>query len=106
MDFYERALELKEETIENRRYMHQHAETGLYLPKTKEYVMNKLQEYGLDPKPCGEGVTATLGHGGKVLLLRADMDALPIREEADVEFASQNGRMHACGHDGHMAMAL
>ena len=73
MDFYERALELKEETIENRRYMHQHAETGLYLPKTKEYVMNKLQEYGLDPKPCGEGVTATLGHGGKVLLLRADM---------------------------------
>ena len=65
MDFYERALELKEETIENRRYMHQHAETGLYLPKTKEYVINKLQEYGLDPKPCGEGVTATLGHGGK-----------------------------------------
>ncbi len=45
MDFYERALELKEETIENRRYMHQHAETGLYLPKTKEYVINKLQEY-------------------------------------------------------------
>lgn len=54
MDFYERALELKEETIENRRYMHQHAETGLYLPKTKEYVMNKLQEYGFDPKPCGK----------------------------------------------------
>ena len=72
MDFYERALELKEETIENRRYIHEHAETGLYLPKTKEYVINKLQEYGLDPKPCGEGVTATLGHGGKVLLLRAD----------------------------------
>lgn len=81
MDFYERALELKEETIANRRYIHEHAETGLHLPKTKEYVMNKLQEYGLDPKPCGEGVTATLGHGGKVLLLRADMDALPMPEE-------------------------
>lgn len=85
MDFYERALELKEETIENRRYMHQHAETGLYLPKTKEYVMNKLQEYGLDPKPCGEGVTATLGHGGKVILLRADMDALPMPAEETFE---------------------
>lgn len=40
MDFYERALELKEETIANRRYIHEHAETGLHLPKTKEYVMN------------------------------------------------------------------
>lgn len=107
MDFYERALELKEETIENRRYMHQHAETGLYLPKTKEYVMNKLQEYGLDPKPCGEGVTATLGHGGKVLLLRADMDALPMPEESGEEFACPTGKeAHTCGHDFHAAMLL
>ena len=106
MDFYERALELKEETIENRRYMHQHAETGLYLPKTKEYVINKLQEYGLDPKPCGEGVTATLGHGGKVLLLRADMDALPMPEESDEPFACTTGNAHACGHDFHAAMLL
>ena len=107
MDFYERALELKEETIENRRYMHQHAETGLYLPKTKEYVINKLQEYGLDPKPCGEGVTATLGHGGKVLLLRADMDALPMPEESGEEFACPTGKeAHTCGHDFHAAMLL
>lgn len=107
MDFYERALELKEETIINRRYMHQHAETGLYLPKTKEYVMNKLQEYGLDPKPCGEGVTATLGHGGKVLLLRADMDALPMPEESGEEFACPTGKeAHTCGHDFHAAMLL
>lgn len=107
MDFYERALELKEETIENRRYMHQHAETGLYLPKTKEYVMNKLQEYGFDPKPCGEGVTATLGHGGKVLLLRADMDALPMPEESGEEFACPTGKeAHTCGHDFHAAMLL
>ena len=107
MDFYERALELKEETIENRRYMHQHAETGLYLPKTKEYVMNKLQEYGFDPKPCGEGVPATLGHGGKVLLLRADMDALPMPEESGEEFACPTGKeAHTCGHDFHAAMLL
>ena len=98
MDFYERALELKEETIENRRYIHEHAETGLYLPKTKEYVINKLQEYGLDPKPCGEGVTATLGHGGKVLLLRADMDALPMPEESNEPFACTTGNAHAIGN--------
>ena len=77
MDFYKRALELKDETVADRRYIHQNAETGLELPKTKAYVMDKLKEYGLDPVECGEGVTATLGNGGRVLLLRADMDGLP-----------------------------
>ena len=70
MNYYERALELKDETIANRRHIHKNAETGLDLPKTKAYVMEKLTEYGLEPKDCGYGVTATLGKGGKVLLLR------------------------------------
>ena len=61
MDFYKRALELKDETVADRRYIHQNAETGLELPKTKAYVMDKLKEYGLDPVECGDGVTATLG---------------------------------------------
>ena len=74
MNYYERALELKDETIANRRHIHKNAETGLDLPKTKAYVMKKLTEYGLEPKDCGYGVTATLGKGGKVLLLRADID--------------------------------
>ena len=74
MNYYERALELKDETIANRRHIHKNAETGLDLPKTKAYVMEKLTEYGLEPKDCGYGVTATLGKGGKVLLLRADME--------------------------------
>ena len=74
MDFYKRALELKDETVADRRYIHENAEAGLELPKTKAYVMDKLKEYGLDPVECGEGVTAMLGNGGKVLLLRADMD--------------------------------
>ena len=74
MDFYERALELKEETIENRRYMHQHAETGLYLPKTKEYVMNKLQEYGLDPKPCGDCLLYTSFSAN---MQQPEMESLP-----------------------------
>ena len=107
MNYYERALELKDETIANRRHIHKNAETGLDLPKTKAYVMEKLTEYGLEPKDCGYGVTATLGKGGKVLLLRADMDALPMPEESGEEFACPSGQeAHACGHDFHAAMLL
>ena len=107
MNYYERALELKDETIANRRHIHKNAETGLDLPKTKAYVMKKLTEYGLEPKDCGYGVTATLGKGGKGLLLRADMDALPMPEESGEEFACPTGKeAHTCGHDFHAAMLL
>ena len=107
MNYYERALELKDETIANRRHIHKNAETGLDLPKTKAYVMEKLTEYGLEPKDCGYGVTATLGKGGKVLLLRADMDALPMPKESGEEFACPTGKeAHTCGHDFHAAMLL
>lgn len=107
MNYYERALELKDETIANRRHIHKNAETGLDLPKTKAYVMEKLTEYGLEPKDCGYGVTGTLGKGGKVLLLRADMDALPMPEESGEEFACPTGKeAHTCGHDFHAAMLL
>ena len=107
MNYYERALELKDEKIANRRHIHKNAETGLDLPKTKAYVMKKLTEYGLEPKDCGYGVTATLGKGGKVLLLRADMDALPMPEESGEEFACPTGKeAHTCGHDFHAAMLL
>ena len=100
-------MELKDETIANRRHIHKNAETGLDLPKTKAYVMEKLTEYGLEPKDCGYGVTATLGKGGKVLLLRADMDALPMPEESGEEFACPTGKeAHTCGHDFHAAMLL
>lgn len=111
MDFYNRALELNEELIENRRYIHKNAEVGLHVPMTKSYVMEKLREYGLEPMECGEGVSALLGssagRGGKVLLLRADMDALPMKEETELEFANKSGNAaHACGHDCHTAMLL
>ena len=107
MNYYERAMELKEETIANRRYMHAHAETGLDMPGTKAFVMEKLTEYGLEPRDCGYGVTATLGKGGKVILLRADMDALPMPEESGEPFACPTGtEAHACGHDFHAAMLL
>ena len=107
MDFYKRALELKDETVADRRYIHENAEAGLELPKTKAYVMDKLKEYGLDPVECGEGVTAMLGNGGKVLLLRADMDGLPMPEKSGEAFACPTGKTaHTCGHDFHAAMLL
>ena len=107
MNYYERAQELMQDTIDNRRHIHENAEVGLDLPMTKAFVMEKLKEYGLEPKDCGHGVTATLGHGGKTLLLRADMDALPMAEESGLPYACKSGQAaHACGHDFHAAMLL
>lgn len=108
MDFYDRALELKRELVENRRYLHKHAEVGMRLLVTKAFVKEKLKQYGLEPRDCGEGVTAVLGDGnGKVLLLRADMDALPMPEESGLDFACPTGKAaHTCGHDCHAAMLL
>lgn len=98
---------LAEEIIQNRRAIHQIAEVGMDLPETVKYVCEKLTEYGLEPKLCGQGgVTATVGKAGRCILLRADMDALPMREDSGVEFAAQNGNCHACGHDCHPAMLL
>lgn len=92
---------------EARRYLHAHAETGFDLHDTFSYVWNALVDMGLSPSKCGKcGIVADLGRGEKSVLLRADMDALSIREEANVPFASTNGCMHACGHDMHTAMLL
>ena len=107
MNYYQRALELKDEIISHRRYFHKNAEVGLYMPKAQAYVMEKLSEYGLEPKLCGYGVSATVGKGGKVILLRADMDALPMAEESGELFACPTGtEAHTCGHDLHAAMLL
>lgn len=107
MNYYDRAAALREETVENRRWLHTNAEVGLHMPKAKEYIMAKLRAYGLEPAGCGEGVTATLGKGGRTILLRADMDALPMAEESGEPFACPTGEAaHACGHDNHAAMLL
>ena len=102
------AQAISREIVDDRRWLHAHAETGFDLQETKPYVRNALESMGYAVKDCGKaGLTTTVGKpGGKVLLLRADMDALPIPEEADVPFASPNGNMHACGHDMHTAMLL
>lgn len=106
MNLYERAVELREETVAHRRWFHENAEVGLNMPKGQAYVLEKLAEYGIEAKACGHGVTATLGKEGKVLLLRADMDALPMKEESGEPFACTNGNAHACGHDFHVASLL
>lgn len=108
MDFYKRALELREEIVAHRRWLHSHAEVGLDMPKAQAYVMEQLRNYGLKPRPCGHGVAAELGRsGGRTLLLRADMDALPMPEESGEDFACPTGtEAHTCGHDFHTAMLL
>ena len=102
------AKALQEEIKAHRLWLHTHAETGFDLTETKPYVKSALMKMGYTVQECGKaGLVTTVGKPGrKVLLLRADTDALPIAEEADVDFACKNGRMHACGHDMHTAMLL
>ena len=103
----EEAKSLQEELVRHRRWLHAHAETGFALTETKAYVKTALEEMGYPVQECGKaGLTATVGNpGGKVLLLRADMDALPIGEETGLPYAGHSA-MHACGHDLHTAMLL
>lgn len=105
----EEANQLQEELVEIRRMIHRNPEVGTHLPCTKEFVMKKLKEYGYQPEElCESGIVAVLegGKQGRTILLRADMDALAIKEAAPVPFASSNGSMHACGHDMHTTMLL
>lgn len=94
--------------VEYRRWLHRHAEVGFDLSDTKEYVFQQLKNMGLSPSSCGiSGVMVEItGQPGKTILLRADMDALPMAEESTVDFACETGAMHACGHDLHTAMLL
>lgn len=108
MNFYQQALALREETVAHRRWLHTNAEVGLHIPKAQAYVLEQLRAYGLNAQPCGYGVSAELGKkGGRTLLLRADMDALPMAEESGESFACPTGtEAHTCGHDFHTAMLL
>ena len=107
MNFYERALELAHETTAHRRWFHRNAEVGLDMPNACAYVTEQLWAMGLEPRACGHGVTATVGTGGRCILLRADMDALPMPEHSGEPFACPTGtEAHTCGHDLHAAMLL
>lgn len=107
--FLKRAQELEASMKSDRRYLHQNAEVGFDLPITTKYVMDRLQEIGLEPKEiCKSGVTALIEgkKPGKTYLLRADMDALSMNEENVLEFASKTNAAHNCGHDMHTAILL
>ena len=100
---------IKDDLINYRRTIHSNPEVGPNLPKTKAYVMNKLKEFGYNPKEiCESGIVATIegNKTGKTFLLRADMDGLPMVEATECDFKSTNGCMHSCGHDMHTAMLL
>lgn len=106
--FYEQALALQEETIKHRRAIHKIAEVGFALEKTVAYVTSVLDEYQVEYEViCEGGVVANIGNKkGKTILLRADMDALPMVEESGLDFASNHAAAHTCGHDLHTAMLL
>src|SRR6266705_3276293 len=100
-----------DEVVELRRHFHRHPEVSFSEQQTSVKISDRLRELGLEVQPCPTetGAVAVLdtGRPGKTVMLRADIDALPILEESGVEFESESeGNMHACGHDTHTAMML
>lgn len=113
MPILNRAVEMQAEVAGWRQHLHQHPEIGYEVHETAAFVEARLKEFGVDEVVCGIGRTGLVGiiHGSKgegpVIGLRSDMDALPMAEETGLAYASvYDGKMHACGHDGHMAMLL
>lgn len=109
MTILEEAEALADDIVADRRWLHEHPEIGFDLPQTTAYVADRLREIGLEPREIVPGgLVATIGDPsrGRCFMLRADMDALPLREETGLPFASQNDFMHACGHDAHTVMLL
>ncbi len=104
--------EWEPELVATRRDLHMHPETGFDVVRTAGIVADRLRALDLDAVVTGIGKTGVKGvlkggKPGKTLLIRADMDALPIEEETGLEFRSRNaGTMHACGHDGHTSILL
>ncbi len=100
-----------DDVVDLRRHFHKHPEISFSEHETTLYLKERLREMGLDLETCPTetGAVALLdtGRPGKTVMLRADIDALPIHEETGVDFHSRNdGRMHACGHDAHMAIMI
>jgi amidohydrolase len=100
-----------DEVVEQRRYFHKYPEVSFSEHETSSYLTNRLHELGLDvkPSPTETGAVAVLetGRPGRTVMLRADIDALPIQEQSEVDFRSNiDGRMHACGHDAHMGIMI
>lgn len=111
MNVQEVAAQYGEYLIEKRRYFHQHPEVSTKEYHTSKAIKEALDEIGVSWRPCGleTGVLVTIqgAKPGKTILLRGDMDALTVQETTGAPYASKNeGIMHACGHDCHIAMML
>ena len=110
MNIRKEIANIKDSIINWRRDFHQYPELAFKEYRTGDIIFEELRSMGLNPKKnVGKtGITADLKFGeGTAIALRADMDALPIKETSNLDFSSKNdGVMHACGHDGHMAMLL
>jgi amidohydrolase len=105
----EKAKSIEKQIVDWRRDFHMHPELGFTEMRTSEKIADACEKMGYRVRRgVGRtGVVADFGSGSPVIAIRADMDALPILESNQVPYASQNaGIMHACGHDGHTAMAL
>lgn len=103
--------ELQPQLVDWRRHLHQYPELGFQEQKTAAFIAKKLQTWGIDHQTevAQTGIVATIesGQPGPVVGIRADIDALPIKELNDLSYISRHdGIMHACGHDGHTAIAL
>src|SRR5262245_44517119 len=105
------ARAIQPDTVAIRRRIHRHPEIGNHLPVTQAVVLEELRKFGLEGRP-GRLLTSVVaviegGRPGPTILLRADMDALPVQEDTGLDFSSEvAGHMHACGHDTHVAMLL
>lgn len=107
--FLKEAQDMQETLVADRRWLHAHPEVGGTLPETVAYVKKRLEELGCPGKEiCDSGLVVLLGgkKPGPCILLRADMDALPMKEESGLPFASTRDCAHTCGHDMHTAMML
>ena len=107
----ENSAELKDEVIKLRRHFHRHPELSYQETETASFICGWLDQNKIPYKKgiAGTGIIGTIQgkSPGKVIALRAEMDALPITERNIAEYSSQNpGKMHACGHDAHLAMLL
>ena len=127
-EMLKRARQIQDQIIADRRCLHQIPEVGVYTPRTAEYVKQRLSEMGIEHRDCGvhsqedrekmvfagypdaptsTGVVGLIGKGeGPCILLRADMDGLPMEETTGLDFAAKGTTAHMCGHDAHAAMLL
>lgn len=110
MPYLSRAIELDGAVIGHRRWLHAHPELPFEEKETTAYIIKALESFGIEvisfPDYYGAIGVIRGAHPGKTVMLRADIDALPMEEHSGEEFAAKGGCMHACGHDCHTAMLL